>query len=33
LIERAQYALELTDDFLGAVDQIQFFSRSVRHFC
>jgi len=33
VVERAKNALELADDFLGAVNEIQFFPGSVRHFC
>jgi len=33
LVEGAQDAFQLADNFLGAVDEIQFFARSVRHFC
>ena len=29
LVEAAKDAFELADDFLGAVDQVQFFARSV----
>ena len=32
LVEGAQDAFELADDFLGAVDEIEFFSGGVRHF-
>ncbi len=32
LIQSAQDAFKLPDNFLGAVDEIQFFARSMRHF-
>jgi len=32
VVQRAKNAFELPDDFLGAVDQVQFFARGVRHF-
>jgi len=32
LIQSAQHALKLADNFLGAVYQVQFFSRSMGHF-
>ena len=31
-IQSAQNTFELPDDFLGAVDEVQFLARSVRHF-
>ena len=32
LVEGAQDAFELADDFLGAVNEVEFFAGSVRHF-
>jgi len=32
VVERAQNAFKLADDFFRAVDEIQFFFRSMRHF-
>ena len=32
LVEGAKNAFELADDFFGAVDEVEFFSGSVRHF-
>ena len=32
VVQSTKNTFELPDDFLGAVDQVQFFARSVRHF-